>query len=84
MLNNIAVKPEQLSLRHRLSVACPRCGAQPKKKCMMSTGHPSNKTHLNRDLAAAKVGPPENFGLAFLRMLKLATSRGLRTLFQHK
>ena len=84
MLNNIAVKPEKLTLGHILSVRCPMCGAKPKEKCTLSTGHPSTKTHLNRELAAAKVARPENSGLAVLRVLKAATSRGLRLLFQHK
>jgi len=41
------------------------------------------KTHLDRDLAAAKSGRPDNFGQATLRNLKAATSRGLRVLFHH-
>jgi len=84
MLNNIAVKPEKLTLRHILSVRCPMCGAKPNQKCTLSTGHPSIKTHLNRELAAAKISRPENSGTAALRILKAATSRGLRVLFQHK
>jgi hypothetical protein len=84
MLNNVAVEPEKLTLKRILSVRCPMCGAKPNEKCTQSTGHPSNKTHRNRDLAAATVPRPENSGLAVWRMLKLATSRGLRVLFQHK
>jgi hypothetical protein len=84
MLNNIGVKPEKLTLAHILSVRCPMCGAKPKEKCTLSTGHPSTKTHLNRELAAAKVSPPENSSQSALRMLKAATTRGLRILFQHK
>jgi hypothetical protein len=84
MLNNIVVKPEKLTLHHILSVRCPMCGAKPKEKCTLSTRHPSNKTHLNRELAAAKVSRPENSGLAAWRILKVITSRGLRVLFQHK
>jgi hypothetical protein len=84
MLNNIGVKPEKLTLGHILSVRCPMCGAKPKEKCTLSTGHPSTKTHLDRDLAAAKVSRPENSGLAALRILKAITNRGLRVLFQHK
>jgi hypothetical protein len=84
MLNNIGVKPEKLALGRILSVRCPMCGAKPKEKCTLSTGHPSTKTHLDRELAAAKVSRPENSGLAALRMLKTITSRGLRVLFQHK
>jgi hypothetical protein len=84
MLNNIAVKPEKLTLRHRLAVRCPMCGAKPKEKCTLSTGHPSNQTHLNRDLAAAKVSRPGRSGLDVWQVLKTATGRGLRVLFQHK
>ena len=84
MLNNIAVNPEKLTLRHRLSVSCPMCGAKPKQKCTLSTGHPSKQTHLNRDVAAAKVSRPEGSGLAVWHSLKAATGRGLRVLFQHK
>ena len=84
MLNNIVVKPQKLGLGQILSVRCPRCGAKPKEKCTLSTGHPSTKTHLDREVAAAKVSRPESSGLSALRMLKAATSRGLRVLFQHK
>jgi hypothetical protein len=84
MLNNIGVQSEKLTLRHILSVRCPMCGAKPKEKCTLSTGHPSSKTHLNRDLAAAKVAGPETSGRTALRILKTVTSRGLRILFQHK
>jgi hypothetical protein len=84
MLNNIRVKPEKLTLGHILSVRCPRCGAKAREKCTLSTGHPSTKTHLDREAAAAKVAAPENPGQAALRILKAVTSRGLRVLFQHK
>jgi len=84
MLNNIVVKPQKLTLGRILSVRCPRCGAKPKEKCTLSTGHPSIKTHLDREVAAAKVSRPENSGQSALRMLKVITSRGLRVLFQHK
>jgi hypothetical protein len=50
----------------------------------MTTGHPSNKTHLDRGLAAAKAPRPENVGLAVLRSLREFTSRGFRLLFHHK
>ena len=63
---------------------CPVCRAKPKEKCTLMTGHPSNKTHLARGLAAVKALPPENSGNAALRFLWTATSRGLRVLFQHK
>jgi len=84
MLNNIIVKPEKLTLGHILSVRCPMCGAKPKQKCTFSTGLPSAKTHLNRELAAAKASRPENSGQSALRVLKAAMSRGYRVLFQHK
>jgi hypothetical protein len=84
MLNTIRVKPEKLTLGHILSVRCPMCGAKPKEKCTLSTGHPSTKTHLARELAAAKVSRPENRGQAVLRILKAVTSRGMGVLFQHK
>jgi hypothetical protein len=84
MLNDIDLKPEELTIRHILLVRCPMCGAKPKEKCTLTTGHPSIKTHLARRLAAAKVSPPENSGYAALRFLRALTSRGLRVLFQHK
>ena len=84
MLNNISVKYEKLSLGSILSVRCPMCGAKPKEKCTLSTGHPSIKTHHDREVAAGKFARPENAGLSALRMLKSITSRGLRVLFQHK
>ena len=84
MLDNIDVKTEKLTLKHVLSVRCPMCGAKPQEKCTLSTGHPSIKTHRNRELAAAKVSQPESSGQSALRILKSATNRGLRGLFQHK
>jgi hypothetical protein len=84
MLNTIAVNPEKLTLKQILSVQCPMCGAKPKERCTASTGHPSAKTHLDRDLAAAKYARPESSGQAALRILKAMTSRGLRLLTQHK
>ena len=84
MLNNIGVQPEKLTLKRILSVPCPRCRAKRKEKCTLSTGHPSIKTHADRELAAAKAPPPQNFGQSGLRMLKEITNRGLRVLFQHK
>jgi hypothetical protein len=60
------------------------CRAKPKEQCTLTTGHPSVKTHLARGLAAAKVARPENSGQALVRMLKNATSRSYRLLFQHK
>jgi hypothetical protein len=84
MFNTIVVKPEKLTLKQILSVRCPMCGAKPKEKCTASTGHPSAKTHLDRDLAAAKYARPESSREAALRILKAITSRGLRLLTQHK
>jgi hypothetical protein len=84
MRNTIAVKPEKLTLKQILSVRCPMCGAKPKEKCTASTGHPSAKTHLDRDLAAAKHARPESSSDAAVRILKAITSRGLRLLTQHK
>ena len=84
MLNNMVVTAQKPTLRQILSVACPRCGAKPKEKCTLSTGHPSVKTHLDRDVAAGKAPPPETSSKSALRLLKGITSRGLRVLFQHK
>jgi hypothetical protein len=84
MSNTIALKPEKLTLRQILSVRCPMCGAKPKNRCTASTGHPSAKTHLDRDLAAAKYARPESSGQAFLRIIKALSDRGLRVLSQHK
>jgi hypothetical protein len=83
MRNNVGVYSGKLTLGQILSVRCPMCGAQPKHKCTLSTGHPSVKTHLDRELAAAKAAPPESSGQAALRILKEITS-SLRVLFQHK
>jgi hypothetical protein len=84
MLHAIDLKSEELTIRHILSVGCPMCGAKPKEKCTLTTGHPSIKMHLARRLAAAKVSRPENSGYAALRFLRALTSRGLRVLFQHR
>lgn len=83
-MNPIVVKPEKLTLKQILSVRCPMCGAKPRARCTASTGHPSVKTHLDRDLAAASYARPETSGDAVLRILKSMTSRGLRILAQHK
>lgn len=80
MLNTIAVKPGKLTLKQILSVRCPMCGAKAKARCTASTGHPSAKTHLDRDLAAVKYARPESSGDALLRILQAITSRGLRIL----
>jgi hypothetical protein len=57
MFNDIDLKPEELTIRHILSVQCPMCGAKPKEKCTLTTGHPSIKTHLAQRLAAQGVAP---------------------------
>jgi hypothetical protein len=67
-----------------MSVRCPVCRAKPKERCTLTTGHPSDKTHLERARVAAKAPPPESSGLAFLRSLRALTSRGFRILFNHK
>lgn len=84
MLNTTGVKAEKLTLKQILSVRCPMCGAKPKERCKASTGHPSAKTHLDRDLAAARHARPETSAQAILRVLKAMTSRGLRLLSQNK
>ena len=79
-MNTKKVEVGQLSQKRILSVRCPVCRAQPKEKCTLTTGHPSNKTHLDRSRAAAKAPRPEGAGRAALRSL----SRGLRGLFHKK
>jgi hypothetical protein len=78
------VQTGTLTKRRILSVPCPVCRAKPKEKCTLSTGHPSDKTHLDRGLAAAKAPPPEGSVLAALRSLGTLTGHGLRALFHHK
>ena len=82
-LNNVGVKRGKLTLGQILSVRCPMCGAKPKAKCTLSTGHPSAKTHLDREIAAAKSAPPESSSQAILRIMKSFSAR-CRLLFQHK
>lgn len=84
MMNTGSVRTKPLTHKRILSVKCPVCRALPKEKCTMTTGHPSDKTHLDRGLAAAKAPRPENFVYAALRSLQASTSRGLRGFFQHK
>jgi hypothetical protein len=84
MPNTMKVQIGPLSKKRILSVKCPVCRAKPREKCTMTTGHPSNKTHLDRGLAAAKVPRPERSGRAFLRSVQALTSQGLRILFQRK
>lgn len=73
-----------VSKRRILSVRCPVCRAKPREKCTLTTGHPSEKTHLDRARAAAKAPRPANFVYAALRSLQALTGRGLRGLFHHK
>ena len=80
----ISVETEKLTLRHILSVRCPMCRATPGEKCTLTTGHPCVKTHLARELAAAKVPRPNNFGQAALRVVKQVASLNFRALFQNK
>ncbi|HEY4905741.1 MAG TPA: hypothetical protein VIH89_19835 [Candidatus Sulfotelmatobacter sp.] len=82
MLNTSEVNPEKLTLKQILSVRCPMCRAKPKEKCTLTTGHPSDKTHLTRGLAAAKVSRPENSGQAALRIIKTVTNGSIRAIFQ--
>jgi hypothetical protein len=70
------------SLRHTLSVRCPVCRAKPTERCTLTTGHPSQKTHHDRSVAAAKAGPPENIAQTGLRKLIAAGSSGWHILFQ--
>ena len=84
MLNNGSVETRKLTLRHVLSVRCPMCRAKPKAQCTLTTGHPSAKTHLAREQAAAKVPAPETSRQAAVRVLKNAGGRGLRLIFQRK
>jgi hypothetical protein len=83
MRNTMDVKPAKLTLGQILSVRCPMCGAKPKQRCTLSTGHPSKKTHLDRELSALKLARPESSAQAALRVLKAFTS-SLRIRFQHK
>jgi hypothetical protein len=83
-MNSGSVEIGQLSQKRILSVKCPVCRAKPKEKCTFTTGHPSNKTHLDRGRAAAKAPRPESPGHAALRFLQALTSRGFRRLFHKK
>jgi hypothetical protein len=84
MMDTVEVETGQLTQRRILSVPCPVCRAKPKHKCTLTTGHPSNKTHLDRARAAAEAPRPKKSGFAALRYLGAFTSRGLRILFPHK
>lgn len=78
------VVPEKLTPRQVLAVRCPVCLAQPREKCTLSTGKPCLKTHLDRQLFAAKMSRSENFGQAAVRVVKNATSRTLDLFFHHR
>jgi hypothetical protein len=83
-MNTMTMETGQLTQKRILSVPCPVCRAKPKQKCMLTTGQPSTKTHLDRGRAAAKAPRPENFGHTVLRFLSALTTRSLRVLFHHK
>ena len=78
------VETGKLTQKRILSVRCPVCRAQPKEKCTFTTGHPSDKTHLDRGLAAAKAPHPKSLSHAALRSMMTMTSRGLHNLLHHK
>jgi hypothetical protein len=82
-MNNIqgTAATAKLSQRHVLSVRCPMCRAKAKEPCTLTTGHPSEKTHLAREQAASKVARPDNSGQAAMRMLGNAARRGFDGLF---
>jgi hypothetical protein len=60
------------------------CRAKPKELCTLTTGHPSDKTHLARAQAAAKVAAPENSGQVAVRMMKNAGKQSWGLLFGKK
>jgi hypothetical protein len=84
MLNTKKVQTGPPTQRRILSVPCPVCRAKPKETCTLTTGHPSDKTHLDRSLAAAKAPPPESSVRAALRSVRTLSGHGLRALFHHK
>jgi hypothetical protein len=84
IMKSASAPPEQLTHKRILSVRCPVCRAKPKERCTFTTGHPSEKTHLDRGRAAANAPRPESTGLAALRSLRNLTSFGLDVLFRHK
>jgi hypothetical protein len=84
VLNKDQVGTEKLSSRHILSVRCPMCRAKPKQPCTLSTGHPSAKTHLAREQAAARMSPPETLSQRAIKVVKNLNWHSIRLLFQHK
>jgi hypothetical protein len=60
------------------------CRAKPKEPCTLTTGHPSEKTHLAREQAAGKVSRPETSGRTAMRMLRNAAKRGFDGLFSKR
>ena len=76
------MRTQKLPLKHVLSVRCPMCGAPPRSRCKLSTGHPSLQVHFDREKAAAKVAAPDNFSQATLRFVWDTTVRGFRGIFQ--
>lgn len=83
-VEQLGVGTVPLSQKRILSVPCPVCRAKPREKCTMTTGHPSNKTHLDRGLAAAKLARPERSVTAMFRSVRALTALGFRALFHHK
>jgi len=83
-MNTLSMETGQLTQKRILSVRCPVCRAKPKEKCTLTTGHPSNQTHLDRSRAAAKAPRPENVGHTVLRSLRALMSHGVHLLFHHK
>jgi hypothetical protein len=51
---------------------------------MMTTGHPSDKTHLDRGLAVSKAPLLERAIGAAFRYVRVLTSLGFRVLFHNK
>jgi hypothetical protein len=72
----------KLPLKRVLSVRCPMCGAPPRTQCKLSTGRPSLQVHFDREKAAAKAGPPENFSHVAMRFAWQNMLRGFRGIFQ--
>jgi hypothetical protein len=44
---------KDLTLKQRLAVRCPTCGARPGEKCELGTGQPRTYPHRDRRLVAA-------------------------------
>jgi hypothetical protein len=46
------MKTTQLTLKHTSSVACPTCGVEAGKRCVLVAGGPRNEPHGSRKAAA--------------------------------